>query len=90
MHGPVAGGVSSHLTSPSAQPRRPAAARGREGDRARNDAVPRRGALVLLDDGTVIGDPMEKMTLEALNRVLSQGASRARLWLRCTVCGAGY
>ena len=47
-------------------------------------------ALVLLDDGTVVGDPMEKMTLEALNRVLSQAAPRARLWLRCAVCGAGY
>jgi len=52
--------------------------------------VPRHSTLVLLDDGTIVGDPMEKMTLKALNRVLSQAAPRARLWLRCAVCGAGY
>ncbi|KAF8590671.1 endoplasmic reticulum Ca-transporting P-type ATPase [Ramaria rubella] len=30
-------------------------------------------ALVLLDDGTVVGDPMEKTTLEALEWILSKG-----------------
>ena len=85
---PVAGGVSSHLTSPSAQPRGQAAARGREGDRARNDPVPRRGALVLLDDGTIVGDSMEKMTLEALDWVMSKvrrarGCCCAVLGVRC-------
>lgn len=30
-------------------------------------------ALVLLDDGTVVGDPMEKTTLEALEWTLSKG-----------------
>jgi len=32
--------------------------------------VPRRGALVLFDDGTVVGDPIVKTTLEALDWVL--------------------
>lgn len=30
-------------------------------------------ALVLLDDGTVVGDPMEKTSLEALEWTLSKG-----------------
>jgi magnesium-transporting ATPase (P-type) len=30
-------------------------------------------ALVLLDDGTVVGDPMEKTTLEVLDWKLSKG-----------------
>jgi cation-transporting ATPase 13A1 len=31
-------------------------------------------ALVRLDDGTVVGDPMEKTTLEALEWQISQGS----------------
>ena len=30
-------------------------------------------ALVQLDDGTIIGDPMEKTTLEALDWTISKG-----------------
>ena len=32
-------------------------------------------ALVRLDDGTIVGDPMEKTTLDALNWQLSKGQS---------------
>lgn len=32
-------------------------------------------ALVRLDDGTIVGDPMEKTTLEALDWQISQGSS---------------
>ena len=33
-------------------------------------------ALVRLDDGIIVGDPMEKTTLEALEWQISQGALR--------------
>jgi hypothetical protein len=32
-------------------------------------------ALVLLDDGTIVGDPMEKVTLESLGWKLAEGNS---------------
>jgi cation-transporting ATPase 13A1 len=36
-------------------------------------------ALVLLDDGMIVGDPMERTTLEALEWKLSKGALYAAM-----------
>ncbi len=41
-------------------------------------------ALVELDDGTIVGDPMEKTTLEALDWVVSKGRQDAPAFLCLT------
>lgn len=38
-------------------------------------------ALVKLDDGTIVGDPMEKTTLDAMEWTLGNGESPARACL---------
>jgi hypothetical protein len=42
-------------------------------------------ALVRLDDGTIVGDPMEKTTLDALNWQLSKGPSFRLYTARCSI-----